>query len=101
MSTRLELQSKLEELLETRNVYYQPPASIQMVYPAIRYSKVAPDLKRANNAIYLKKPCYQVIVISKSPDHPVIDKLLALPYCAWDRHYISDNLNHDAFTLYY
>lgn len=101
MSTRLETQSKLEELLESRNVYYQPPSNVQMVYPAIIYSKVKPDIKRANNKIYLKKPCYQVIVISKSPDHPVIDKLLELPYCTWERHYISNNLNHDVFTLYY
>ena len=39
MAGRLELQSKLEELLGTRNVYYQPPESIKIGYPAIVYFK--------------------------------------------------------------
>ena len=39
MKTRLELQNKLEELLGFRHVYYQPPESVKMEYPAIRYSK--------------------------------------------------------------
>lgn len=101
MSTRLELQTKLEELLESRNVYYQPPASLQMNYPAIRYSKAKPDIKRANNAKYLITNCYELIVISKISDDPVIEKLLSLPYCEWNRHYVADNLHHDALTLYF
>lgn len=101
MSTRLELQTKLEELLNSRNVYYQPPTALTMEYPAIRYSKAKPDIKRANNARYLTKQCYQVIVISKTVDDPVIEKLLDLPYCSWDRHYVSNNLHHDVLTLYY
>ena len=39
MGTRLELQSKLEELIGCKHVYYQPPKSVKMEYPAIRYSK--------------------------------------------------------------
>ena len=39
MADRLDLQGLLEELLESRNVYYKPPESIKMQYPAIRYSK--------------------------------------------------------------
>ena len=34
MASRLELQSKFEELLGSRNVYYQPPESIKMSYTA-------------------------------------------------------------------
>ena len=101
MASRLGLQSKLEELLGSRNVYYQPPENLKMNYPAIVYSKTIPDIKRANDKIYLQKNCYEIIVISKSPDNPVIDKLIGLPYCSYDRNYISDNLHHDVFTLYY
>ena len=39
MGTRIELQSKLEELLGSRQVYYQPPETVKMEYPAIVYSK--------------------------------------------------------------
>lgn len=101
MATRLELQAKLEELLGSKNVYYQPPESVKMEYPAIRYSKSKITTRKSNNATYKRNIRYDVIVIDKRPDNPVIDKLLDLPYCSYDRRYKSDNLNHDALTLYY
>lgn len=101
MASRLQLQSKLEELLGSKNVYYQPPSSVRMNYPAIKYSKKKPDIKYANNMKYLKMNCYELIVISKTPDHPVIDAILDLPYSSHDRWYAVDNLNHDVITLYY
>lgn len=101
MAGRLELQSKLEELLGSRNVYYQPPESKKMEYPAIIYSKKDIRSRYANDATYLNNKCYELIVIDKLPDNKVIDKLLELPYCSFDRHYTADNLNHDVFTIYY
>jgi hypothetical protein len=101
MASRLELQSKLEELLGTRNVYYQPPESIKMRYTAIRYSKSSYYIAHANNSIYSKLTRYEVVVIAQSPDDPVIDKILELPYCAFGQHYVAENLYHDVFTLYY
>lgn len=100
-SAQERLQSKLEELLKNRNVYYQPPASVEMEFPAIRYSKRRPDIKRANNKIYSKMDCFEVIVIDRLPDNPVNDDILTLPYCEYDRHYVADNLNHDVYILYY
>ena len=101
MADRLDLQGLLEELLESRNVYYKPPESIKMQYPAIRYSKKNIQSVYANNSKYLMRDCYELIVISRSPDHPVIKKLLALPYCSYDRLYVADNLYHDVLTIYY
>lgn len=101
MGTRLELQNKLEELLGSRQVYYQPPESVKMEYPAIVYSKNNIRITKANNSIYLKMNRYDIIVISKRPDNPVIDKLLDLPYCSYNRPYKSDNLYHDSLTLYF
>lgn len=98
---RLELQTKLEELMGNRNVYYQPPESVKMTYPSIRYSKTKIDVRYANNKNYINKTRYEIIVIDRMPDNEVIDKLLELPLCSYDRHYVSDNLNHDVFTLYY
>lgn len=101
MSTRVELQNKLEELLGSKHVYYQPPESIKMEYPAIVYSKSYIETQFADNKAYSIAKSYEVIVIDKKPDNPVIEKLLALPYCIFDRHYKSDNLNHDVLTIYY
>lgn len=100
MRTRVELQTKLEELLGSRNVYYQPPESVKMEYPAIKYSKNGIIGRHANNKIYHKTTRYEVIVIDKRPDNAVIDKLLELPHCSYDRHYVFDNLNHDVLTIY-
>lgn len=101
MADRLDLQSLLEELLESRNVYYQSPESVKMQYPAIRYSKKKIETVHANDSKYLIRDCYELIVISRKPDDPVIKKLLTLPYCSYDRPYIADNLYHDVFTIYY
>lgn len=101
MARRLELQSKLEELLGSRNVYYQPPESIKMEYPAIRYSTSDILSTFADNKTYNMRSCYEIIVIDRKPDNPVIKELMELPYCSFDRHYTADNLHHDILTLYY
>lgn len=101
MASRLELQSRLEELLGVRHVYYQPPETLKLEYPAIVYSKSKIETTKANNSTYLKRIRYDVTVIDKRPDNPVIDKLMELPYCSYDRQYRTDNLNHDTLILYY
>lgn len=101
MGSRLDLQYKLEELLGARHVYFQPPSSVTMEYPAIKYSKSRIDTKKANDSTYSKFTRYELIVISKKPDDPVIDKLLDLPYCSYDRSYKADNLYHDALSIYF
>lgn len=101
MASRLELQSMLEKLLGSRNVYFQPPSSIRMNYPAIVYSRKDIDNVYANNDTYLQTKAYNVIVIDKNPDSEIVEKVSILPKCRFDNHYVADNLNHDAFTLYF
>ena len=101
MASRLELQSKFEGVLGSRNVYFQPPSSVRMQYPAIVYSRKDIEGRFANDKIYRKLPCYEAILIDKNPDSEFIDKILDLPYCSFDRHYEADNLNHDVFTIFY
>lgn len=101
MASVEELQLKLEELLESRNVYYNPPANIQMQYDAIRYSLSAIQNDYANNNKYTKMKCYDLVVISIDPDPEVIDKILELPYSSLGRPYKADNLHHYPITLYY
>lgn len=101
MARRLELQEKLEELLGSRNVYYQPPETIKMEYPAIVYSKSDIESRHADDAVYSSMISYEVIVIDRRPDNPVIDELLKIQYCSFTRNYKSDNLEHDVLRLYY
>ena len=101
MASRIDLQKEVEKLLNSRNVYYQTPETVKMEYPAIRYSKSDVDTIFANDKPYMHKNQYEIIVIDKKPDNPVIDKILSMPMCTYDRHYTADNLNHDVMTLYY
>ena len=101
MSNRTNLQADLERILGSRNVYYQPPESVKINYPAIIYSCSDIDVRHANDKTYMMTKRYEIIVIDKKPDNSVIDTLLQLPLCSYDRHYVSDNLYHDVLTLYY
>ena len=101
MATRIDLQNVLEELLGSRNVYYQPPESLKMSYPAIVYARKTIDNSYANNSVYKQNYAYEITVIDKNPDSEIVNKISKLPTCRFDRHFKSDNLNHDVFTLYY
>lgn len=101
MASRLKLQTELEELLGTRNVYYSPPASVKMQYPAIVYSRSDIDNAHANNSVYKQEYAYEITVIDRDPDSEIVKKVSRLPRCRFNRHYPSDNLNHDVFTIYY
>lgn len=101
MGSRLELQTLLEEILGSSNVYYQPPESVKMSYPAIVYSLKSMKNNFANNSVYTQYTDYEIIVIDKDPDSVIVSKISKLPMCMFDRHYASDNLNHTVFTLSY
>lgn len=98
---RENLQKILEKILGSRNVYYQPPESIKLSYPAIVYSRERIDNSFADNTVWKQDYSYQITVIDKDPDSEIVSKVSCLPMCRHDRHFTSDNLNHDVFTLYY
>lgn len=101
MASRLSLQTFLENLIKSRNVYFDPPSSLNMNYDAIRYSRKSMDALHANDSRYKSLTCYELTVISRNAESPIIELLLQVPYCSYDRHYKADNLHHDVFTLYY
>lgn len=98
---RVQLQNLLQELLGSTNVYYQAPENLKMEYPCIRYSKTDIVSSHADNINYRNTTCYDLVVIDKKPDNPVINKILEQPMTSFDRHYVSDNLNHDVIRIFY
>ena len=101
MEKRIMLQNLLETMLGSRQVYFQPPESVIMSYPAIKYSRTKMNTKYADNSAYLQKTRYELIVIDRKPNNPVIEELMKLPYCSYDRGYKANKRNHDVLTLYY
>ena len=98
---RLELHEILCELLGSRHVYFQPPESIKMEYPSIRYARARLESTHADNRKYLKRVRYTLTFISRKPNDSVVDAIRVLPFCSHDRFYTAENLNHDVFTIYY
>lgn len=101
MGTRLELQQILENILGSRNVYYQPPETIKLKYPAIIYSRNNIENIFADNNVYIQTNKYQIIVIDMNPDSDIVKRISKLPMCKFNRHYTFNNLNHDVFTITY
>lgn len=99
MSSRLDLHEEFCEILENRNVYFNPPASVKMKYPAIKYSLKEIETEYANGTIYTTRYKYEVTLIDKNPESEYVERILHLPYCRFDRQYPSDNLNHWTFTI--
>lgn len=101
MDRRLELQQLLEDILGSRNVYYQPPESKKIDYPAIIYSREPFYRRFASNKAYIGRARYDVIVVDKDPDSDIPLKILELPLTSSNRRYTINNLNHDVITIYY
>ena len=95
---RLELDATLKGICP--NVYFEPPSSVKMTYPAIRYKRANIDRLHANNLPYLIDTAYEVVVIDRDPDSPVAYAVSKLPLCRHNRHYYAENLSHDAFYIY-
>ena len=96
---RLELHELLAELLGSRNVYYQPPESVRMKYPAIKYSRDDIQNTFANNNVYMQQYAYEITVIDEDPDSEIVYKISKLPTARFERHYTSDDLNHDIYKI--
>lgn len=102
MASRLKLQKELETILGSRNVYYNPPETLKMKYPCIRYTLSKIDTDKADNINYIKNRRYQLTVIDTNPDTEIPDELLDhFAYCSSDRTYRSDGFQHHVLTLYY
>lgn len=100
-SGRLKLHEELCSILGSRSVYFQPPESLRMQYPAIVYSRSDIANTHANNDVYQQNIKYKVTVIDGKPDSIITEKLSTFKYAVFERHYTSNNLNHDQFTVSY
>ncbi len=101
MGTRAELHEILKTTVGIDNVYFQPPANIQLVYPCVTYKRDTTRSVFAGNKPYRHTKRYQVIVIDANPDSELPDKIGTLPLCSHDRSYQASNLNHYVFTIFF
>ena len=76
------------------NVYYQPPANLRMKYPCIRYELDKIRNRDANNRVYRQ-------TVHTKPDSEMTAAMSLLEKASHDRHFVSDNLYHDVFSVWY
>lgn len=97
---RIDLQSLLESILGSRNVYFQPPT--KMVYPCIMYERANAFTDKADNINYQTAMRYTLTLIGKVADNQeLVEQIMSIPYCTYERSYKADNLYHDVFNLYW
>ena len=101
MASRLILQSTLEEILGTNNVYFQPPESLKLNYPCIIYELTTFKDHYADNLIYEGRKQYKLTLVHSNPDNDIVEALRALPLCKFSTSFTKDYLNHYIFNIYY
>lgn len=103
MAQRLVLQALLEATLGSNEVHYQPPANVDMDYPAIRYELEDVNTAHADGFPYRLKDQYLVTVITRDPDEMdgIRKKIEKLPSSRFNRRYVAENLNHTVYTLFF
>lgn len=96
---RIVLHKALEEILGSKHVYFRPPETLKMKYPAIVYDREDIANVFADNTVYGDNIYYSITVIDSDPDSEIVERVSKIPCIRFDRHYISDGLNHDIFVL--
>lgn len=101
MAPRLQLQTLLETLLGSRNVYFQQPPSTGMAYPCIIYKLDYIGTDYAGNRPYSHKKRYLATVIDRNPDSDLPSKIAELPTAKFSTRFVTEGLNHTAYNLYF
>lgn len=99
MTNRLTLQHKLEEILGSDNVYYNPPESQKMNFPAIVYNLSDIRQVHADNRKYVDFTSYKITIVSKKVDHPAIRGVLDLPMTKFSTNFTKNGYYHTVIFL--
>ena len=101
MDKRMQLQSELERLVGP-NVYFQPPATVQLKYPCVIYNLSSGNSIYADNSVYTYTNRFELIFIYRKQNMEIVETVLrTFTMCTVSRVYIADNLYHYVFNLYY
>lgn len=102
MGQRLDFSAELRSVLGSDNVYFNPPESVKMKYPAIKYEIDSINKLNANNKYYKHFTAYSVMVIDTDPDSTIyLDLLKHFPKSSFRNAYPAENLSHFVLLIYY
>lgn len=102
MASRAALQSLLVNILGTNSVYFQPPNGFQLKYPCIVYHLDDIFVQHASNKPYRLTHRYSVTYMdTKNPNAKIIDDLISLKMASFNTRFVTDNIYHTVFTIYF
>ena len=103
---RLRFRQQLERILldsgqsaGNLHLYFEPPTSVSMKFPAIIYTKNRIENRNANNRVYKQDDEYLVTVVDKDPDSAINRAVSMLPKSRWERGFVSNNMHHFIYTI--
>lgn len=100
--SRLELSKLIKEAVGSDvSVYFQPTGNITMKFPCVTYERARSESDFANDNPYVRTKRYTLTVIDRNPDSDIPDKIAQLPMCTHSTFFISENLNHDVFDIFF
>lgn len=100
MIARTDLQTKLEDILGSKNVYYQAPPNTSMKYPAIVYSFERFNRQDADNKPYILTGHWQVTHMYKSIKNDLKERFIfEIPGCTFERRIVSDGIYNDYYSI--
>ena len=102
MTDNMHIQRALHQALGAGvKIYFQPPIQGRLSYPCVIYSLANIDSNFASNGLYSADRSYNVQLIHDDPNNDVVDKLLAFRNSRFNSSFVSDNLYHYNFTIYF
>lgn len=95
------LKDLLKSLPGENSIYFQPPPTIQMTYPALVFELSKLSAIHSNNRPYILREMYLITAIYSDPESSLPKDIAKLPGCAFDRVFIADNRYHAVFTIHF
>nr|DAU82555.1 MAG TPA: tail completion protein [Caudoviricetes sp.] len=93
------IQKAIAKTGESYSLYYNPTEQTTLKYPCILYRRKAIRQRHADNIRYHTHEEYQITVIDKRVDTPVVDALLDEQYCYYNSEFVNSNMIHTILTI--
>lgn len=100
MKSREKVLRKLKDNV-TPNIYFTPPDSVALKYPACVVTREDIEILKANNNIYNVNVAYKVVYISKEEGDDIFLKVMNLfNHSTFRTEYKYNGLYHKVFVVY-
>lgn len=95
------LNQKFKDIEGVKMVAFQPPNNLAMDFPCITYIEDDAETQFADNSPYYRTTRYQVTVIDEDSDSSIAATVAQFPMCRFVRRFVSDDLHHSVYQLFF